>query len=116
VKKANPATTAPPGYMTKAAYIKRADTICKAFKSPLQTANNASNLPLFIKLFKREISEIEKLAPPDEDTATTAKALQDAETGLIALTQNDITTANKNLIAADTLLGIFGMKVCNYGH
>jgi hypothetical protein len=43
------------------------------------------------------------------------RALDDAENAIISLRQNDLTTANKYIVATDTLVGVFGMHVCNYG-
>ena len=40
----------------------------------------------------------------------------DADAANATLQQQDLETVNKNIIATDTLVGLFGMHVCNYGH
>jgi hypothetical protein len=114
--KPKPKPVTNPNFLPKKTYIKRADAICKAYKPSLNTASSAENVTLFVSLLKKEVGELEKLKPPDRDPATMQKALADAESAIIALQQNDTTTANKYIIATDTLVGVFGMKVCNYGH
>jgi hypothetical protein len=114
--KPKPVSTVPAGELSKTAYIKKADTICKAYKTPMATAESADNLPLLETLFKREIKELSNLPPPDRDAQTMTQALTDAEDALVSLREDDITTANKYIIATDTLVGVFGMHVCNYGH
>jgi hypothetical protein len=115
-KKPKPVVTTNPNFLVKATYIKRADAICKAYKSSITTAENAENVQLTTTLIKREVAELEKLKPPDQDASTMNRALQDAEGAIIALQEGDLTTANKDILATDTLVGLFGMHVCNYGH
>ena len=112
---AAPAVT-PAGTLAKAVYIRRADAICKAYAPALARASHASNLKLFTSIARREIGAISKLPPPDAQAATMNQALAEAAEMIVALEQGNTTLANKDLIATDTLVGVFGMKVCNYGH
>jgi len=104
--------TTPPGTISKADYVKRADAICSAYQARLTAASNAQNLPLVATLLGQVIQKIESIPPPDQDAATANKALADAQNALLALDQGNSATFLTQASAADTLWTLMGSKSC----
>jgi hypothetical protein len=104
--------TAPPGTISKAAYLARADAVCSAYQARLTAASDAQNFPLIATLLGQLIQKIEKIPEPDQDAATANKALADAQNALLALDQGNSAAFLTQASAADTLWTLMGSKSC----
>jgi hypothetical protein len=108
-----------------ATYDRQADAICSKYNPKMDQANTDNSIPEFGEYLAAEWLGITKLKHPTtaSDAAEMRKAIVDAEKALVYLAKNgdnpsaaQLSQANNFLIAAHTIEGALGMKVCNFGH
>jgi hypothetical protein len=104
--------TTPPGTISKAEYVARADAICAANQARLTAASNAQNIPLVATILAEVIQKLEKIPQPDQDAATANKALSEVQAALLALDQGNSALFLTKASAADTLWTLMGMTSC----
>jgi hypothetical protein len=110
----SPAPTTVP--LSKADYIVKADNICLAYRSQIQSALTGSDLAMLAQVSQMQLDELRSLGDPAQDAALIRSALNDLTQAINFWLQNDAKGANPLVLSADTKAGQFGLKVCNYGH
>ncbi len=94
----------------------RADHICLSFRSQIEQATAAADSPRLTQVYQAELDQLRNLPDPDQDGDVIRTFVNNGTEAVNFLVQNDINDFNVQILAAETVAGEFGMKVCNSGH
>jgi hypothetical protein len=109
-------TTAVLALLSKAEFVRKADSICLSYRAQVEQLGAAGDNAQLAQVGQAEIDALRALGEPAQDAELIRSMLNFGAQAVNYLMIGDTASANTAIVQSDTAAGQFGMQVCNYGH